>query len=150
MCRDVVRFFFFFFNDTATTEIYTLSLHDALPISRLVLLQVHADQHLARGAEVLHLGLEAGAVERLADALDVGRALVADLDQRAAGELDREVEAAVREEEHGGEERNGGDDVEDQRVPHERDGAADLEEFHSAHVHAVSPIDRCATRLRWP
>src|SRR5256885_11172389 len=30
--------FFFFFNDTATTEIYTLSLHDALPIS-------HADAH---------------------------------------------------------------------------------------------------------
>src|SRR5690348_18080597 len=26
-------FHFFFFNDTATTEIYTLSLHDALPIS---------------------------------------------------------------------------------------------------------------------
>src|SRR5256886_14853732 len=25
-------YFFFFFNDTATTEIYTLSLHDALPI----------------------------------------------------------------------------------------------------------------------
>src|SRR5215204_5817425 len=28
-------FLFFFFNDTATTEIYTLSLHDALPISAL-------------------------------------------------------------------------------------------------------------------
>src|SRR5256885_13245291 len=27
-----MSFFFFFFNDTATTEIYTLSLHDALPI----------------------------------------------------------------------------------------------------------------------
>src|SRR6266536_6652175 len=27
--------FFFFFNDTATTEIYTLSLHDALPIQKL-------------------------------------------------------------------------------------------------------------------
>src|SRR5260370_10566666 len=27
---------FFFFNDTATTEIYTLSLHDALPISSAV------------------------------------------------------------------------------------------------------------------
>ena len=27
-----VLFFFFFCNDTATTEIYTLSLHDALPI----------------------------------------------------------------------------------------------------------------------
>src|SRR2546427_9540514 len=29
-----MRFLFFFFNDTATTEIYTLSLHDALPILR--------------------------------------------------------------------------------------------------------------------
>src|SRR5258705_12628418 len=28
------HFSLFFFNDTATTEIYTLSLHDALPISR--------------------------------------------------------------------------------------------------------------------
>src|SRR5438105_6173906 len=28
----VIFFFLFFFNDTATTEIYTLSLHDALPI----------------------------------------------------------------------------------------------------------------------
>src|SRR2546422_11272925 len=39
--------FFFFFNDTATTEIYTLSLHDALPISRA---QVGArlDEHLDR------------------------------------------------------------------------------------------------------
>src|SRR6266511_4990369 len=30
---NVFTIFFFFFNDTATTEIYTLSLHDALPIS---------------------------------------------------------------------------------------------------------------------
>src|SRR2546430_7431539 len=30
-----VLLFFFFFNDTATTEIYTLSLHDALPICDL-------------------------------------------------------------------------------------------------------------------
>src|SRR3989442_14579673 len=35
MCSSTstVRCFSFFFNDTATTEIYTLSLHDALPIS---------------------------------------------------------------------------------------------------------------------
>src|SRR3712207_8947124 len=31
----VTTLFIFFFNDTATTEIYTLSLHDALPICRL-------------------------------------------------------------------------------------------------------------------
>src|SRR6266581_9131041 len=30
----VYEYLAFFFNDTATTEIYTLSLHDALPISR--------------------------------------------------------------------------------------------------------------------
>src|SRR5256885_15373060 len=42
-------FFFFFFNDTATTEIYTLSLHDALPIS-------------ARGGVRLHQG-RAGALD---------------------------------------------------------------------------------------
>src|ERR1039457_6853513 len=30
--RVLMRLCFFFFNDTATTEIYTLSLHDALPI----------------------------------------------------------------------------------------------------------------------
>src|SRR2546427_9961757 len=32
MCMSHIYFHFFFFNDTATTEIYTLSLHDALPI----------------------------------------------------------------------------------------------------------------------
>src|SRR3989442_4751483 len=32
MSRILPIYFFFFFNDTATTEIYTLSLHDALPI----------------------------------------------------------------------------------------------------------------------
>src|SRR2546430_4721764 len=32
MLRSHSTYFFFFFNDTATTEIYTLSLHDALPI----------------------------------------------------------------------------------------------------------------------
>src|SRR3712207_7596121 len=34
MRHTALIYIFFFFNDTATTEIYTLSLHDALPISR--------------------------------------------------------------------------------------------------------------------
>src|SRR6516165_177680 len=37
---DLSLFFFFFFNDPATTEIYTLSLHDALPICNLVKAEV--------------------------------------------------------------------------------------------------------------
>src|SRR5215203_544174 len=36
LCLSLSINFFFFFNDTATTEIYTLSLHDALPISPAV------------------------------------------------------------------------------------------------------------------
>src|SRR3712207_6891432 len=39
---------FFFFNDTATTEIYTLSLHDALPIS------AHLGGARVRGSPLLH------------------------------------------------------------------------------------------------
>src|SRR6266496_3693476 len=38
--------FFFFFNDTATTEIYTLSLHDALPILIDWILPLHVVQRL--------------------------------------------------------------------------------------------------------
>src|SRR2546427_10717098 len=44
------RPFFFFFNDTATTEIYTLSLHDALPI-----LQIEAQVGAHRGDPIGHL-----------------------------------------------------------------------------------------------
>src|SRR5690554_6961162 len=35
MFKILIFLYFFFFNDTATTEIYTLSLHDALPICRI-------------------------------------------------------------------------------------------------------------------
>src|SRR2546430_13730898 len=42
----------FFFNDTATTEIYTLSLHDALPILRWV--------RLPRGAAWISISLSSG------------------------------------------------------------------------------------------
>src|SRR2546425_2892669 len=45
--------FFFFFNDTATTEIYTLSLHDALPIS-------HATRRAAGLERWERLGVGAG------------------------------------------------------------------------------------------
>src|SRR6266498_5626544 len=37
-------FCFFFFNDTATTEIYTLSLHDALPIWRQARVRHHVQE----------------------------------------------------------------------------------------------------------
>src|SRR2546421_5970913 len=58
MLHRIASHTFFFFNDTATTEIYPLSLHDALPISRRrrgdsrphpLLLQVHRGQRGVRG-----------------------------------------------------------------------------------------------------
>src|SRR5215204_132812 len=52
--------FFFFFNDTATTEIYTLSLHDALPISPAGGREDRAPDH-ERGADQARPDTEAGA-----------------------------------------------------------------------------------------
>src|SRR5260221_14572999 len=43
----------FFFNDTATTEIYTLSLHDALPIFRVILRCVEELDRYCANAELL-------------------------------------------------------------------------------------------------
>src|SRR3712207_7055189 len=48
----IIVVFCFFFNDTATTEIYTLSLHDALPIcSRTVLTSVVSSEAVSRVGE---------------------------------------------------------------------------------------------------
>src|SRR5256885_6123432 len=60
MCQTQLIYLFFFFNDTATTEIYTLSLHDALPIC-------HRRAAPAAGAQ--ELALERGEVHggRLGD-----------------------------------------------------------------------------------
>src|SRR2546430_6246356 len=53
-------FLFFFFNDTATTEIYTLSLHDALPISTGA-----ESVWTARGqCSARRLGIDSGAATR--------------------------------------------------------------------------------------
>src|SRR3989475_9265822 len=51
---------FFFFNDTATTEIYTLSLHDALPISRSA--DAFLERHAGRRGHTLrpHRGRDLG------------------------------------------------------------------------------------------
>src|SRR2546422_11743100 len=50
----------FFFNDTATTEIYTLSLHDALPIS----IETLAHDALLDGADARHGAGDVQALER--------------------------------------------------------------------------------------
>ena len=56
-------FSFFFFNDTATTEIYTLSLHDALPICQqqeerlfqLVYFEIEANDSDINGGEPIYI-----------------------------------------------------------------------------------------------
>src|SRR3989449_4397566 len=66
------RFIFFFFNDTATTEIYTLSLHDALPIC---------------DARFVHQWLEGVGGRRVAFRPQVGASLGARLVTAFAGEF---------------------------------------------------------------
>src|SRR5256884_7113051 len=58
---------FFFFNDTATTEIYTLSLHDALPISRTPdIISDNLDRVAASADQILEvLNKEAGLMVEL-------------------------------------------------------------------------------------
>src|SRR3712207_9070501 len=60
---------FFFFNDTATTEIYTLSLHDALPIFEARLSRValkRLDSRLLSGCRIREaLGLAHGTRDRV-------------------------------------------------------------------------------------
>src|SRR6266536_3628144 len=63
---------FFFFNDTATTEIYTLSLHDALPIRGDITEQLH--QH--GGEAVDRVGLLPGG----------GRQITGQREERSVGE----------------------------------------------------------------
>src|SRR5688572_33085907 len=46
--------FFFFFNDTATTEIYTLSLHDALPISASQMVSLFVMDFAPGGTNIPH------------------------------------------------------------------------------------------------
>src|SRR5436189_6399784 len=48
-------FFSFFFHDTATTEIYTLSLHDALPISSFATAPVSRSRHNLSSCYLGHL-----------------------------------------------------------------------------------------------
>src|SRR3712207_9396315 len=73
---------FFFFNDTATTEIYTLSLHDALPISTI---------------PWRHNG---GSVTTLASSDQRREARVPESGRAASGENGREERRLPRSEEH--------------------------------------------------
>src|SRR2546430_16647738 len=67
ICLATAPSFFFFFNDTATTEIYTLSLHDALPISRVGARRVsQAGRLKGPGAGVRSPRLGMGALPRRA------------------------------------------------------------------------------------
>src|SRR5260370_11420435 len=73
--------FVFFFNDTATTEIYTLSLHDALPI-------LYSLDHLKEGIGLRGYGQRDPLVEYKRESFDLFTA------------MKERVEAFTRSEEH--------------------------------------------------
>src|SRR2546430_632250 len=102
--------FFFFFNDTATTEIYTLSLHDALPISSVG--GRAALRHAAQGVRLDEGEDLAEPVQRDGFAHEVGRAQVQALARLALG-----GDAGDGDDRHA-------------ELPHE----AELEEVETAHA----------------
>src|SRR2546430_12737201 len=61
---------FFFFNDTATTEIYTLSLHDALPISKMLGVKIFSGQTVKAGMILVR---QRGTKFRAGDGTGIGR-----------------------------------------------------------------------------
>src|SRR5258708_14692693 len=65
---------FFFFNDTATTEIYTLSLHDALPISTII----WAHMGLGRVVHPVQASASAGTMERPEGQVGIVEAMLTD------------------------------------------------------------------------
>src|SRR2546427_8008823 len=71
--------YFFFFNDTATTEIYTLSLHDALPIYQEALRELPEDIRIYSSAED-----------------DINRALIASLAKKSTSTGAAKVGADLR------------------------------------------------------
>src|SRR3989442_15650008 len=105
--RPLATYLFFFFNDTATTEIYTLSLHDALPICTH-----HDDQHTPVAPLACAHGVRVVLVAEQVDAHDTGEAR--DGGQRAEARA-LEAAGAQRVERNAGGER--GDGANDRNVP---------------------------------
>src|SRR2546427_13025033 len=86
-------FLFFFFNDTATTEIYTLSLHDALPISAEQRDAVAVHQRRPQELVDVRLADEREPADRLdVDALDRQPGL-----QRGAGKRERQARGEAQQ-----------------------------------------------------
>src|SRR3712207_7027090 len=84
---------FFFFNDTATTEIYTLSLHDALPIYRQAQLALAAPYLL----EVRELPVVVGMMPEPLYSVREHRSPFVDLHDHSPGKL---TQRCGRSEEH--------------------------------------------------
>src|SRR2546422_8242186 len=83
---------FFFFNDTATTEIYTLSLHDALPISLMQLSETYRTVLVLRHYENLKF-------REIGDVLEVPEGTVKSRMAEALTQMNR-ILKPMRSEEH--------------------------------------------------
>ena len=97
----------------------------------LLFLERQADHHVLAGAEVLHgdVGVT-GLGQSAPDFLKIGRLGIVHFDQRAAGKLDREMQSVIEQKKYRQQEGEQRDDVEHQRVAHERDIFFKAEEFH--------------------
>src|SRR3546814_4116963 len=110
-------------------------LHDlfALLTRVLAVARRQADHDVLRSAEILDLEVGvAQALHRTAHVVYLHRLLVMHFHYRAARELDRQVEAPYNDEGHRRDKGQQADQVEQQRMPHERDAAMNTKKFHVA------------------
>src|SRR5256884_1128635 len=98
----LARVSFFFFNDTATTEIYTLSLHDALPISYLPMDLPVGPSYVVGPGDSLAIDLWGGVSQRLLRTVDrEGRVALPEagpvlVSGRSLGDVQQEVQRVLR------------------------------------------------------
>src|SRR2546429_5200927 len=88
--------FFFFFNDTATTEIYTLSLHDALPISPLHLLHTVLTRLTFRQLEYCVAAGEFGSIAEAANRIHVSPSSISSRSEEHTSELQSRLHLVCR------------------------------------------------------
>src|SRR5271166_72033 len=101
----ICSFLFFFFNDTATTEIYTLSLHDALPI----FLEDHAGAEKADARD--DLGRDARIARATRRDIGIGHENRGPERDQGVGSQAREALAPLPLEANGGAEARGDEEI---------------------------------------
>src|SRR2546427_6836001 len=139
-CRALRSLWLFFFNDTATTEIYTLSLHDALPI------------FVGHGAALREGHAEGGALGGDPASADAEHDAPAGERVERSDHLGGDDRVAIRDDEHSGAEPDPAGRPGDDGERHEggEDRLAEIDDVGVRHHDVIADPDRVVAELLGP